>query len=64
MGSEGTLINSASGKEYNTNYNASLKLNKIGIIEWGGEERSIRLVLILYIRKSVTYRNFIAIKSL
>jgi hypothetical protein len=64
VGLEGNLINSASREEYNTNYYTSLKLNKIGIIEQRGEEYSIRLVLTLYIRKSVTYRNFIAIKSL
>jgi hypothetical protein len=64
VGLEGNLINSASREEYNTNYYASLKSNKIEIMEWRGEESSIRLVLILYIRKSVTYRNFIAIKSL
>jgi hypothetical protein len=64
VGLEGNLVNSASGEEYNTNYYASPKSNEIEIIERRGEERSIRLVLTLYIRKSVTYRNFIAIKSL
>ena len=64
MGLEGTLVNSVSKEEYNTNYHASLKSNEIGIVERRGEKYSMRLVLTLYIRKSVTYRNFIAIKSL